>query len=162
MKISLNFVPNDSINNFPALVHIMAWHRSGDKPLCEQMMVSLPTHICVTRPQWVKHRGAFLCKKCALTTRIFYRGLPALQLVVLVVIGVVNQPLDSCMLATSWKYCFKRHLGSKLNIGEIVFVVVVVVVLFDYMYVYRHGIPWYIHALFLYLRYFSSHFIFTT
>ena len=33
----------------------MAWHRLGDKPLSEPMMVSLMTHICVTRPQWVKH-----------------------------------------------------------------------------------------------------------
>ena len=32
----------------------MAWRRTGDKPLCEPMMVSLLTHICVTRPQWVK------------------------------------------------------------------------------------------------------------
>ena len=32
----------------------MAWCRSGDKPLSEPMMVSLLTHICVTRPQWVK------------------------------------------------------------------------------------------------------------
>ena len=31
----------------------MAWRRSGDKPLSESMMVSLLTHICVTRPQWV-------------------------------------------------------------------------------------------------------------
>ena len=31
----------------------MAWRRSGDKPLSEPMMVSLLTHICVTRPQWV-------------------------------------------------------------------------------------------------------------
>ena len=31
----------------------MAWRRPGDKPLPEQMMVCLPTHICVTRPQWV-------------------------------------------------------------------------------------------------------------
>ena len=31
----------------------MAWRRSGDKPLFEPMMVSLQTHICVTRPQWV-------------------------------------------------------------------------------------------------------------
>ena len=52
-KISLNFVPNGPINNIPALVQIMAWRRSGDKPLSEPMMVSLPTHICVTRPQWV-------------------------------------------------------------------------------------------------------------
>ena len=32
----------------------MAWRRPGDKPLSELMMVSLLTHICVTRPQWVK------------------------------------------------------------------------------------------------------------
>ena len=31
----------------------MPWCRSGDKPLSEPMMVSLMTHICVTRPQWV-------------------------------------------------------------------------------------------------------------
>ena len=34
----------------------MAWRRSGDKPLSEPMMVSLLTHICVTRPQWVKEK----------------------------------------------------------------------------------------------------------
>ena len=32
----------------------MAWHRSGTKPLSEPIMVSLLTHICVTRPQLVK------------------------------------------------------------------------------------------------------------
>ena len=31
----------------------MAWHRIGDKPLSEPIMVNLLTHICVTRPQWV-------------------------------------------------------------------------------------------------------------
>ena len=50
-KISLKFVPKGLINNIPALVQIMAWRRSGDKPLSEPMMVSLLTHICVTRPQ---------------------------------------------------------------------------------------------------------------
>ena len=54
IKISLKFVPKGPINNIPGLVQIMAWRRSGDKPLSEPMMVSLPTHICVTRPQWVK------------------------------------------------------------------------------------------------------------
>ena len=53
IKISLKFVPKGPINNIPALVQIMAWRRSGDKPLSEPMTVSLPTHICVTRPQWV-------------------------------------------------------------------------------------------------------------
>ena len=53
IKISLKFVPKGPINNNPALVQIMAWRQSGHKPLSEPMMVSLPTHICVTRPQWV-------------------------------------------------------------------------------------------------------------
>ena len=54
IKISLKFVPKDPINNIPALVQIMAWRRAGNKPLSEPIMVSLSTHICVTRPQWVK------------------------------------------------------------------------------------------------------------
>ena len=53
IKISLKFVPKGPIDNIPALVQIMAWRRPGDKPLSEPMMVSLLTHICVTRPQWV-------------------------------------------------------------------------------------------------------------
>ena len=42
------------MTNIPALVHIMAWRRSSDKPLFEPMVVSLLTRICVTRPQCVK------------------------------------------------------------------------------------------------------------
>ena len=53
IKISLNFVPKGPINNILALVQIMAWRRPGDKPLSELMMVSVATHICVARPQWV-------------------------------------------------------------------------------------------------------------
>ena len=53
-KISLKFVPKVQFNNIPALLQIMAWRRTGDKPLSESMMVSLLMHICVTRPQWVK------------------------------------------------------------------------------------------------------------
>ena len=54
IKISLKFVPKGPINNIPALVQIMAWCRPGNKPLSEPMVVNLPTHICVARPQWVK------------------------------------------------------------------------------------------------------------
>ena len=53
IKISLKFIPKGPINNIPALVQIMALRWPGDKPLSEPMMVRLPTHICVTRPQWV-------------------------------------------------------------------------------------------------------------
>ena len=61
IKISLKLVPKSPINNIPELVQIMAWSRPGDKPLSEPMLVRLPTHICVTRPQWVKP----FCYKCA-------------------------------------------------------------------------------------------------
>ena len=60
-KISLKFVPKVRINNIPALVQIMAWRRPGDKPLSEPMMVSLLTHICVTRPQWFKTLNMQYC-----------------------------------------------------------------------------------------------------
>ena len=53
LKIPLKFVPRGPINHIPALVQIMAWRRPGDTPLSEPMLVFVPTHICVTRPQWV-------------------------------------------------------------------------------------------------------------
>ena len=60
-QISLNFVPEVWINNIPALVQIMAWCQPGDKPLSEPMMVSSPTHICITRPQWVNRKRLLFC-----------------------------------------------------------------------------------------------------
>ena len=54
LRFHWSFVPKVQINNIPAMVQIMAWRRPGDKPLSKPMMVSLLTHICVTRPQWVK------------------------------------------------------------------------------------------------------------
>ena len=53
INISLKFVSRGPISNIPTLVQVMAWRLPGDKPLSEPMMVRLPTHICVTRPQWV-------------------------------------------------------------------------------------------------------------
>ena len=51
IKISLKLVPNGPINSIPALVQMMAWRLSGDKPSSEPMMVSLSTHICITHPK---------------------------------------------------------------------------------------------------------------
>ena len=69
IKISLKFVPKVPINNIPAMVQIMAWRRPGDKPLSEPMVVSLPTHVCVVRPQWVNTTS--ICKAWALNIYIF-------------------------------------------------------------------------------------------
>ena len=60
IKFSLKFVPKGPINNIPALVQIMAWRHPGDKPLSEPVMVSLLTHICVTRPQWVNVKSMLI------------------------------------------------------------------------------------------------------
>ena len=71
IKISLKFVPKGSNNNNPALVQIMAWRRPGDKPLSEPMMIILLTHICVTRPQWVKENAleSVVCEMVAILSR---------------------------------------------------------------------------------------------
>ena len=70
IKISLKFVPKGPVNNIPALVQIMAWRRPGDKPLSEPMMVCSPTHICVTRPQWLK-TNLFLSAATLMSARMF-------------------------------------------------------------------------------------------
>ena len=64
IKISLKFVPKGPINKIPSLVQIMAWCRPGEEPLSEPMMVSLLTHICVTRPQWAGLGGVLLGYWC--------------------------------------------------------------------------------------------------
>ena len=65
IKISLNFVPKGLINDNHTLVQTMAWHLPGDKPLSEPLMISLLTHICVARPQWLTN--AFCNKKNEMT-----------------------------------------------------------------------------------------------
>ena len=67
IKIPLKFNRKGPINNIPSLVRMMAWRPPDDKPLCEPMMVSLLTHMCVTQPQWVK----ILAQSTFSTVRIF-------------------------------------------------------------------------------------------
>ena len=38
INMSLEFVPRGPINNIPTFVQVMAWRRTGDKPLSEPMM----------------------------------------------------------------------------------------------------------------------------
>ena len=40
-QISLKFVPKGPIHNKSALVQVMAWHQTGDKPLPEPRMTQL-------------------------------------------------------------------------------------------------------------------------
>ena len=69
IKISIKFLPNVPIKYIPSLVQIIAWRHPGDKPLSEPMMVNLLTHICVTRPQWVKKKISKLHRNCCINDK---------------------------------------------------------------------------------------------
>ena len=53
IKNSQTFVCKVLINNIPALVQIMAWHRPSTKPLSAPIIFKLLTHICLTQPRLV-------------------------------------------------------------------------------------------------------------
>ena len=72
INISLNVALKGQINNIPTLVQIMAWRRTGDKPLSEPMLIMLLTHICVTRPQWVNLFLRLLCLETDIWHLILY------------------------------------------------------------------------------------------
>ena len=53
LKFHWCLFPRAQLTIFQHSVQIMAWCRRGYKPLSEPITVSLLTHICVARPQWV-------------------------------------------------------------------------------------------------------------
>ena len=89
IEISLTFVPKGPIYNIPALVQIMAWRHPGDKPLFEPMMDSLPTHICVIRPQWVNTLTPGRCGSIIIKSVISDRMLQ-------------NKLISTCEIAPRW------------------------------------------------------------
>ena len=52
-RILLKFIPKGSIDNMSALVQVMVWCLTGDKPLPKVILISL-TYVCGTRERWVK------------------------------------------------------------------------------------------------------------
>ena len=69
IKISLKFGPGAPINNISALVQTVAWHRPGDKLLCEPMMASLVLHI-----QYVSCNLSELIDSCKQSMRASSNG----------------------------------------------------------------------------------------
>ena len=55
IQISLKFVPRIPIDNKPALVQVMAWRRTGAKPLPELMLAQFPDAYMRTMGRWVNH-----------------------------------------------------------------------------------------------------------
>ena len=57
IKISLMRVPKRPISNIQALVQMMTWHRTGDKPLSGALMAYLLTQLCFT---WLQLRSELI------------------------------------------------------------------------------------------------------
>ena len=54
IRISLKFVPRGLIDNRPVLVQVIAWRRTGDKPLPEQTLTQFTDAcICGTWGRWI-------------------------------------------------------------------------------------------------------------
>ena len=53
IKMSLKRVHGNPVDTKSPMIRVMAWCRTGDKPLPEPMEINQPTHIYVSRPQWV-------------------------------------------------------------------------------------------------------------
>ena len=56
IRIPLKFVPKSPTDNKAALVQVMAWRRTCDKPLLNQCWPTSLTHMCGTRGRWVDVR----------------------------------------------------------------------------------------------------------
>ena len=54
IKLLLKFVPKGTINNMSALVQIMAWRPTGDKPLSEPMMDAISQTTLSNKFSWMK------------------------------------------------------------------------------------------------------------
>ena len=78
IKISLKFVPKGPINNIPTMVQIIS----------EPMMVSLPTHICVARPQWVKTIH-IACVKNSNPTRSHFAHVTNVQICLTLIMKII-------------------------------------------------------------------------
>ena len=56
IRISLKFVPQSPFDNKQVLVQVMAWHRTGDKPLPAPMLTRLTDAYMQHKGRWVEHK----------------------------------------------------------------------------------------------------------
>ena len=105
----MKFVPTKGpINNIPALVQIMAWHRPGNKSLSEPMMARLLTHLCIIRPQWVNSLRST-------DVMWHHRSLPTLiQLVACCLMAPIKLPADIMLMF--YQLHPQEHIYIYLNV----------------------------------------------
>ena len=131
IKISLKFLPKGPINNIPALVPIMTWRRPGDKPLSKPMMVSLLTHICATRRQWVKYINYHFFLHCTIYSLPvhmyrwcicihFYRSIHIFVYYIAILPLVTNTPQNTTYWTLS---CLAIYSNLKLLINFLFYII---------------------------------------
>ena len=119
-NISPKFIPKGPINNIPALVQIMAWHRTGNKLLSEPMMIILLTHICITHPQWAKWLSWM---------REYYKFLPwqhvnhILVIDSLTVVGGLNSNQFVMWLKKKWYFTLCSSCVGLTHVGQLISVI---------------------------------------
>ena len=79
----------------------MASGRPGDKPIAEEIMVSLLTHKCVTRPQWVNDYSYLYTTKLFQWYQVYPvpRQQPWKYIIHLLIDGFVQDCSNSSVLA---------------------------------------------------------------
>ena len=87
-------------------LHRWPWCRPGDKPLSEPIVVSLQTHICVTRHQWINSTRIWLIPAFHSPTRLLVPW--ALQLATFLSSLVANHKKKRGNLNQYTKYFFKK------------------------------------------------------
>ena len=68
IRVSLKFVPSGPIDNKAALVQVMAWRRTGDKPLPEPMLTQFTD-------AYMRHSGDMSLSCMTITDAIHIHGL---------------------------------------------------------------------------------------
>ena len=90
----------------------MALHRPGDKPLSEPMMVSLLTHICVTRPRWVNSQTHDRC------VQPVFHGRFRSCLEIYIQLDITSQWLISWYNITKFAFTKTRNMWVGLSISR--------------------------------------------
>ena len=121
IKISLKFVPKGLINNIISLVQIMVWRRPGDKPLSGPMIVSLPTHICVARPQW----DTVDCVQCGCPQKVNCTPLIALPSGRVTCVNLQRVSVDElCEMQTYYAVSFSENSARQCSWGLLISVLI--------------------------------------
>ena len=107
IDVPLKFVPKGPINNIPALVQIMAWHRLGDKPLSQCIRKTFMVHQTIVR--WALY--------------ILLKFMKALIRHLALAVGNVRRFSWTLLSATShylnqW-WLFYWHIYASLSLNEI-------------------------------------------